>query len=85
MIKRILERSKLSNRTDDNIVTLEKRFLTFEKETKPIIEHYEKLGKSIEVLTILLKLNNFKIDANSNIDEVYLQLKSKIIHQLRGS
>jgi len=45
MIARIIERSKTSGRNDDNLDTLKKRFKTFENETMPIIDKYEKLGQ----------------------------------------
>lgn len=44
MIGRVLERSKTSGRTDDNIETLRKRFKTYQDETSPIIEMYKKQG-----------------------------------------
>ena len=50
MIKRILKRAESSNRTDDNIISLEKRFVIFENETKPIIEYYSQLNKVIKAI-----------------------------------
>ena len=44
MIGRILERAKTSGRNDDNMETLRKRFKTYEAETRPIIEDFEKKG-----------------------------------------
>lgn len=46
---RILERSKTSGRSDDNLEALRKRFRTYEESTKGIIEHYRELGKVREV------------------------------------
>ncbi|XP_068676819.1 UMP-CMP kinase-like isoform X1 [Montipora foliosa] len=43
-IRRIMERAKSSGRSDDNIESLRKRFHTYETQTLPIIQHYEKLG-----------------------------------------
>ena len=37
MIERIMERSKHSDRNDDNINTLKKRFDTFRNETMPVV------------------------------------------------
>ncbi|XP_073259241.1 UMP-CMP kinase-like [Porites lutea] len=43
-IKRIMLRGESSGRPDDNIESLKKRFHTYETQTMPIIQHYEKLG-----------------------------------------
>ncbi|CBY17743.1 unnamed protein product [Oikopleura dioica] len=52
---RIMERSKTSGRSDDNIEALRKRFKTYEESTKGIIEHYRDLGKVREVDSSLTK------------------------------
>lgn len=59
MLARLLERGKTSGRNDDNEESIKKRFDTYEKMTRPIIEHYTKLGKTKEV------------DSNRNIKEVF--------------
>ena len=59
MIQRIIERSKTSGRTDDNIESLRKRFATFKSDSMPIIDFYEKQGKVR------------KIDGLKSIDEVF--------------
>lgn len=59
MIERILERAKTSGRSDDNLESLKKRFDTFNKESLPVVEYFDKLGK--------LR----RIDALKSIDEVY--------------
>ncbi len=41
LIDRILERSKVSGRNDDNIESLKKRLKTFENETMPIVNMYD--------------------------------------------
>lgn len=63
MINRIMERSKTSGRNDDNIDSLRKRFETFRKETMPIVEMYEAVGKAK------------RINALRSIDEVYADVK----------
>ena len=45
MIARIMDRSKTSDRDDDNIEVLKNRFAIFKGETMPIVNVYEKLGK----------------------------------------
>ena len=63
MVDRIMERSKVSGRNDDNVETLKKRFNTFKDETMPIVEMYEKNGKCK------------RIDALRSVDEVFLDVK----------
>lgn len=44
-IDRCLKRGQAgSGRVDDNLESLQKRLVTYEKDTKPIIEHYRKQG-----------------------------------------
>lgn len=66
MINRIMERSKTSGRNDDNIDSLRKRFETFRKETMPIVEMYEGVGKAK------------RINALRSIDEVYADVKEAL-------
>lgn len=49
MLDRLLDRGKTSGRSDDNADSIRKRFLTYEKETKPIIESFRRAGKIREV------------------------------------
>lgn len=65
MIDRIMERSKTSGRNDDNLEILEKRFDTFENETLPIVELYEKRDKL------------FRVDANRSIEAIFETLEEK--------
>lgn len=53
-----MERGKTSGRTDDNIESLKKRFVTYIEQTMPIIEYYQAMNK--------VK----KVDANRTPDEV---------------
>jgi len=59
MEKRIMERSKTSGRSDDNIDALKKRFETYQNETAPVIEEYKK-QKMIK-----------KINAEQEVGKVY--------------
>lgn len=45
MEERLLKRSETSQRADDNIETIKKRFKTFVEKTLPVIDHYEELSK----------------------------------------
>ena len=52
MEKRILGRAQASGaqkRADDSPETIKKRFDTFENQTKPIVEYYQKEGKIVKV------------------------------------
>lgn len=44
LTKRILERAKISGRSDDNEVTIAHRLREYEKKTKPVLDYYEKQG-----------------------------------------
>ncbi len=41
---RIMKRSEMSGRSDDNTQTLIKRFKVYKEETKPIIDYFQSLG-----------------------------------------
>ena len=60
MIERILERAKTSGRSDDNLESLKKRFATYNQESVPIVEFFEKKGQ--------LK----RVSALQTVDEVYI-------------
>ncbi|XP_078417294.1 UMP-CMP kinase [Cetorhinus maximus] len=62
-IERCLERGKGSGRTDDNIMSLEKRIQTYMQSTKPIIELYEKEGKVR------------RVDGAKTVDEVFVDVQ----------
>ena len=49
MTNRLLERGKTSGRSDDNIESIKKRFVTYENETKEIIKYYSQLNKNYNV------------------------------------
>jgi adenylate kinase family enzyme len=55
----LLERGKSSGRSDDNIEVIEKRLLTYEEQTRPVINKFAALG--------LVRT----VDANRSIDEVF--------------
>ncbi len=42
LVTRLLERGKVSGRSDDNLETIEKRINVYESQTKPVIEFYKK-------------------------------------------
>ncbi|KAG8927661.1 UMP-CMP kinase [Tulasnella sp. 418] len=66
MLERLTERGKTSGREDDNIESIKKRFKTYEDTTMPVIEHYRKLNKVVE------------IDATPSIPEVYEAVKKEL-------
>jgi len=49
MLARLLKRGETSGRSDDNINSIKKRFLTYENETKEIIKYYSELNKNYNV------------------------------------
>lgn len=66
MEKRLLKRGETSGRSDDNAETIRKRFNTFQKETKPIVELYRKQKKVEE------------ISAEGDVEDIYAKIKESI-------
>jgi UMP-CMP kinase len=62
---RLLERGKISGRSDDNIGTIRKRFHTFRAESVPIIEYFEKDGTTVH-----------KIESDKGVEQIYEQVVS---------
>jgi Adenylate kinase and related kinases len=44
LVKRMLERGKISGRADDNIDSIKHRFVEYRLKTKPVLEYYKKQG-----------------------------------------
>jgi UMP-CMP kinase len=49
MCERLLERGKSSGRSDDNMESIKKRFVTYKEATLPVIEYFEKMNKVFKV------------------------------------
>lgn len=67
MLQRLLQRGKTSGRTDDNIESIKKRFVTFVNTSMPVVEHFEKENKVI------------KVSCDKPVDEVYSQVTAALI------
>jgi adenylate kinase family enzyme len=52
--ERILERGKSSGRADDTLDTIRKRFRTFETESMPVVQYFEKQGFLTKVSSVPL-------------------------------
>lgn len=63
MTNRLLERGKTSGRSDDNIESIKKRFVTYENETKEIIKYYSQLNK------------NYNVNAETEPENVFEEIK----------
>jgi len=66
MEKRLLGRSATSGRVDDNLESIRKRFRTYEKETLPIVQKYQKQSMV------------FSIDGMQSVEEVWSHTKAKL-------
>lgn len=66
MLKRLTVRGQTSGREDDNVASIKKRFVTYENDTMPVIEHYTSLGK--------LK----KVDSSGSVEDVH-KLASQVV------
>ncbi|MDD4179083.1 MAG: adenylate kinase [Candidatus Margulisbacteria bacterium] len=62
LVKRLLLRAQLEGRADDTESVIRTRFEVYAKQTAPLIEHYKKIGKLVE------------IDAARPIDQVTKEL-----------
>lgn len=63
MRARLLHRALTSGRSDDNAEVIEKRFVTFEEETGPLLDHFESSG--------LLH----QVDGERGVDEVWTDVE----------
>ena len=63
MLQRLLKRSETSGRSDDNIESIRKRFVTFETESMPVVDAYDKEGRV------------FKVDATKDPAAVFAQIQ----------
>lgn len=61
-VQRLLRRAELEGRADDNEKAIRTRFEVYEKQTRPLIEHYSGMGKLVQ------------IDAARSIEEVFAEL-----------
>ena len=66
MTQRLVKRGETSGRIDDNEETIKKRLKTFHEETTPILGHYGKQGKLVQ------------IDANRNKEEVFNDVANEL-------
>jgi len=69
MLQRLVERGKTSGREDDNVESIKKRFRTFVDTSMPVVDHYRKQNKVVE------------IDASPPIDDVYTNVKKAVDEQ----
>ena len=49
MLARLLKRGETSGRSDDNLESIKKRFVTYQQETREIVKYYDELKKNREV------------------------------------
>jgi adenylate kinase len=66
LIERLLNRGKVSGRSDDNLETIQKRLQVYHSQTTPLIEYYkeENLYNTIE--------------GSGSIDEIFARIKAVI-------
>jgi adenylate kinase len=49
LVKRLLRRSEIEGRSDDNETTIRNRMRVYREQTQPLIDHYRNLGVVVEV------------------------------------
>jgi UMP-CMP kinase len=72
MLQRLLKRGETSGRADDNLESIKKRFQTFQEQSLPVVEHYEKLGKVKKILCV------------DDPDTVYAKVRIHLQELLKG-
>ncbi len=66
LLKRLLARSEVSGRSDDNLVTIHKRFEIYRSQSLPACDYYKKLNKYVAV------------DGVGTVDEVFNRVSAVI-------
>ena len=67
LIRRMLERAKVSGRSDDNEETIKNRLVEYENKTLPVASYYEKQGKEVKI-NGLGDIKRISLDIASAID-----------------
>eukprot|EP00249_Psilotum_nudum_P036930 c906_g1_i1 orf=245-1582(-) len=75
MEKRLVERGKSSNRIDDNIETIKKRFEAYQNESKPVVDYYRSRNDDT-----LLK----EVSAEEDPDTVYKEVKEILLRTVES-
>lgn len=66
MLNRLLNRGKTSGRSDDNIESIRKRFVTFVNESMPVVDYFDNAGKVA------------KLRCDDPVDVVYQKVKDTL-------
>lgn len=69
LIRRMLERAKVSGRSDDNEETIKNRLVEYENKTLPVAQYYERKGKAV-VINGLGDIKRISEDIFKAIDKV---------------
>lgn len=77
MEKRLLKRGETSGRSDDNIASIKKRFTTFQKESMPVIEYYNKQSKVVSLNADRDPKQIFE-DIKKHFDKIHSDGKKKL-------
>jgi adenylate kinase len=64
LVRRLLERGKLSGRSDDNLETIQSRLTVYHQQTAPLTDYYKHSGKYVAVL------------GTGSIDEIFTRIRS---------
>lgn len=67
LLRRLMKRSEVESRVDDNEETVRKRMQVYEEQTEPLLDHYRQLGLLIE------------IDGQQSIEAVQKDLKDAVV------
>ena len=76
--ERILKRAALNGRSDDNLVTLKKRFTTFKDITMPVVKYFDSITLDNDQNSNWLNKNGvkvYKVDGDRPENDVYKKVK----------
>ena len=66
LMTRLIERGKTSGRSDDNAETIKARLDVYEKQTKPVLEFYQKEGSAVNIKGV------------GSIDSIFADIKKAV-------
>lgn len=71
LMQRLLERGKVSGRSDDNKETIQKRFTVYHQQSEPVIKHFQKTESPLVVVNGIGTIEEITSKLIAAIDDFY--------------
>lgn len=71
LMQRLLERGKVSGRSDDNKETIQKRFTVYHQQSEPVIKHFQKTESPLVVVNGIGTIEEITSKLITAIDDFY--------------